>query len=84
MEAFKTEGKAGTKGHVHGGPISSGKYAIKTPGGHKHLGLSAELVHPHWKPIGRDVFYIHGRATTVAMDASCRSMLCSFRTSCPR
>src|SRR5215469_6864364 len=51
MEAFKTVGKAGAKGHVHGGPIPPGKYAIKKPGHHPHLGLSAELVHAHWKPM---------------------------------
>jgi hypothetical protein len=61
MESFKTVGKSGAKGHVHGGPIPPGKYTIKKPGHHKHLGLSAELVHPHWKPMGRDGFYIHGR-----------------------
>ena len=61
MEAFKTVGKAGAKGHVHGGPIPPGKYTIKKPGHHPHLGLSAELVHPYWKPMGRDGFYIHGR-----------------------
>jgi len=60
MEAFKTVAKAG-KGHVHGGPIPPGKYTIKKPGHDKHLGLSAELVHPHWKPMGRDGFFIHGR-----------------------
>lgn len=61
MEAFKTKGKAGARGHVHGGPIPPGTYTIKKPGHHKHLGLSAELVHPHWKPMGRDGFYIHGQ-----------------------
>lgn len=60
MEAFKTVAKAG-KGHVHGGPIPPGKYTIKKPSHHRHLGLSAELVHPHFKPMGRDGFYIHGR-----------------------
>jgi hypothetical protein len=61
MEALKTKGKAGAKGHVHGGPIPPGKYTIRKPGRHPHLGLSAELLHPHWKPMGRDGFYIHGR-----------------------
>lgn len=61
MEGLKTAGKTSTKGHVHGGPIPPGKYTIKKPGHHKHLGLSAELVHPHWKPMGRDGFFIHGR-----------------------
>jgi hypothetical protein len=61
MEALKTKGKGGAKGHVHGGPIPPGKYTIKKPAQDPHLGLSAELVHPHWKPMGRDGFSIHGR-----------------------
>ncbi len=61
MEAFKTTGKAGAKEHVHGGPIPPGKYTIKKPGQHPHLGLAAEVAHPQWKPMGRDGFYIHGR-----------------------
>ncbi len=61
MEGLKTKGKASAAGHVHGGPIPPGKYTIRRPGHHPHLGLSAELVHPRFKPMGRDGFYIHGR-----------------------
>ena len=61
MEGLKTRSMSETKGHVHGGPIPPGKYAIKKPRIHNHLGFSAELVHPRWKPMGRDGFYIHGR-----------------------
>lgn len=60
-EGLKTAGKGSAKGHVHGGPIPPGKYTIQAPAQHPHLGLSAQLVHPHWKPFGRDGFYIHGR-----------------------
>jgi len=61
MEGLKTTGAAKAKGHTHGGPIPPGSYTIKKPGQHRHLGLSAQLVHPRWKPMGRDGFYIHGR-----------------------
>lgn len=33
---------------------------LKTTG-KAHLGLAAQLVHPRWRPMGRDGFYIHGR-----------------------
>ena len=59
MEAVKT--KDSSKGHVHGGPIPPGKYTILKPSLHPHLGLSAKLVHRHFRPMGRDGFYIHGR-----------------------
>ncbi len=59
MEGLKTQD---TKhGHVHGGPIPPGKYTVCTPSKHHHLGLSARLDHPRFKPMGRDGFYIHGR-----------------------
>ena len=63
MEAFKTVKKSGAPGHQHGGPIPPGKYSIMKPAQHPHLGLSAQLVHPQWKPMGRDGFYIHGRGS---------------------
>ena len=59
MEALKTKGSSA--GHVHGGPIPPGKYTILKPSHHHHLGLSAKLVHPRFRPMGRDGFYIHGR-----------------------
>ena len=59
MEALVTSGKG--KGHVHGGPIPPGRYIIHKPGKHPHLGLSARLEHPKWRPFGRDGFFIHGR-----------------------
>ena len=61
MESLKTSKPGASGGHVHGGPIPPGKYAVSTPAHHPHLGLSARLVHPHLKPAGRDGFYIHGR-----------------------
>jgi|ERR1700693_476335 len=61
MEGLKTAGKAKTVGHLHGGPIPPGTYAIQTPAKHPHLGLSAQLVHSHWSPMGRSGFFIHGR-----------------------
>ena len=61
MEAWKTQPETRTKGHVHGGPVPPGKYTIHTPSQHPHLGLSARLVHPSWKPMGRDGFFIHSR-----------------------
>jgi hypothetical protein len=59
MEALKT--RSSSTSHVHGGPIPPGKYTILKPSHHPHLGLSAKLVHPHFRPMGRDGFYIHGR-----------------------
>jgi Protein of unknown function (DUF2778) len=61
MEGLKTSGGPNQQGHVHGGPVPPGKYKIERPRQHPHLGLSARLVHPHWKPMGRDGFFIHGR-----------------------
>jgi len=61
MEALKTTGVANSKAHRHGGPIPPGEYVIEKPSHHRHLGLSAALVHRYWKPVGRDGFYIHGR-----------------------
>jgi hypothetical protein len=61
MEGLKTTGSANAVGHRHGGPIPPGKYTISKPSHHPHLGLSAQLTHPGWKPMGRDGFYIHGR-----------------------
>jgi len=61
MEALKTKGAAASKGHVHGGPLPPGKYVVHTPAHHPHLGLSARLDHPRFRPMGRDGFYIHGR-----------------------
>ncbi|HEY7636894.1 MAG TPA: hypothetical protein VH763_15200 [Gemmatimonadales bacterium] len=54
-------GPPAPNGHVHGGPVPPGKYSIHTPSHHPHLGLSARLIHPSWKPIGRDGFFIHSR-----------------------
>lgn len=60
MEALRTRGEGGY--HVHGGPIPPGKYLICKPGRHRHLGLSAQLIHTASKaPMGRDGFYIHGQ-----------------------
>lgn len=61
MEAWKAQPPTPTKGHVHGGPVPPGKYSIHTPSHHPHLGLSARLIHPSWKPMGRDGFFIHSR-----------------------
>ena len=61
MEALKTTGAPASQGHVHGGPLPPGKYVVHTPARHPHLGLSAKLVHPRLRPMGRDGFYIHGR-----------------------
>ena len=61
MEGLKTKGQAHSVGHVHGGPIPPGAYAIHPPARHPHLGLSAQLTHPRWRPMGRDGFFIHGR-----------------------
>ena len=61
MEGLKTSGGANSSFHVHGGPLPPGKYIVHTPAQHPHLGLSAELEHPNFKPMGRDGFYIHGR-----------------------
>jgi|ERR1035441_7418946 hypothetical protein len=58
---LKTTGPAKSAGHVHGGPIPPGTYSIQKPANHPHLGLSARLDHPHWRPMGRDGFFIHGR-----------------------
>lgn len=60
-EGLKTTGPVKTAGHVHGGPIPPGTYIIQKPAQHSHLGLSARLDHRHWRPMGRDGFYIHGR-----------------------
>ena len=62
-EGLKTTGDAKSKGHVHGGPIPPGTYSIKKPSHHPHLGLSARLDHPGWRPMGRDGFFIHGRGS---------------------
>jgi hypothetical protein len=61
MEALKTKGKPHSQGHVHGGPLPPGIYVVHTPAHHPHLGLSARLDHPRFRPMGRDGFYIHGR-----------------------
>jgi hypothetical protein len=61
MEGLKTSDIPKGKGHTHGGPIPPGKYKIEKPAHHPHLGLSAKLLHPQWRPLGRDGFYIHGR-----------------------
>jgi hypothetical protein len=61
MEGLQTAGKASAIGHVHGGPLPPGKYIVSKPGHHPHLGLSAKLAHPHFHPMGRDGFYIHGQ-----------------------
>ena len=61
MEGLKTSGAANALGHVHGGPLPPGKYIVHTPSQHPHLGLSAKLTHPKFRPMGRDGFYIHGR-----------------------
>jgi len=61
LEGLKTSGGPSEKKHVHGGPVPPGKYKIEPPAKHPHLGLSAKLVHPGWKPMGRDGFFIHGR-----------------------
>jgi hypothetical protein len=59
MEGLKT---ASTRtGHVHGGPLPPGTYAVKHPAVHKHLGLSAELVPKRGNMMGRGGFFIHGR-----------------------
>jgi hypothetical protein len=60
-EGLKTVKGTKTAGHVHGGPIPPGIYKIQKPAVHPHLGLSARLDHRHWKPMGRDGFYIHFR-----------------------
>ncbi len=61
MEGLKTTGASASPGHVHGGPLPPGKYVVHTPAHHPHLGLSARLDHPRFRPMGRDGFYIHGR-----------------------
>jgi hypothetical protein len=61
MEGLKTVGSNSAVGHRHGGPIPPGRYTIVKPSHHPHLGLSAQLTHPRWRPMGRDGFYIHGR-----------------------
>lgn len=61
MEGLKTAGAGISKGHVHGGPIPPGKYVVHSPSHHPHLGLSARLDHPRFRPMGRDGFFIHGR-----------------------
>ena len=61
MEGLKTSGAANSPFHIHGGPLPPGKYVVHTPAQHPHLGLSAELEHPDFDPMGRDGFYIHGR-----------------------
>ena len=61
MEGFKTTGAPNATGHRHGGPIPPGTYKIGQPFHHPHLGLCAKLTHRHWRPMGRDGFYIHGR-----------------------
>src|SRR5271157_856860 len=61
MEALKTKGPAKSPTHVHGGPLPPGKYVVSTPAQHPHLGLSARLDHPLFRPMGRDGFYIHAR-----------------------
>jgi hypothetical protein len=61
QEGLKTTDSVKTGGHVHGGPIPPGTYLIQKPAKHPHLGLSARLDHRHWRPMGRDGFYIHGR-----------------------
>src|SRR5947209_1453429 len=61
MEALTTKNPGKVAGHVHGGPIPPGKYTVRPPAHHPHLGLSAQLVHTHLQPVGRDGFYIHGR-----------------------
>jgi hypothetical protein len=61
MEGLKTKGAAASAGHVHGGPLPPGKYVVHTPAHHPHLGLSARLDHPRFRPMGRDGFYIHGQ-----------------------
>jgi len=60
-EGLKTAGSVKSAGHRHGGPIPPGTYIIHKPAKHPHLGLSARLDHPHWRPMGRDGFYIHRR-----------------------
>jgi hypothetical protein len=53
------------KQHQHGGPIPTGRYRIRTPSRHPHLGLSARLdpydIQQTRHMAGRDGFYIHGR-----------------------
>ena len=53
------------KNHIHGGPIPTGRYRIRTPSRHPHLGLSARLdpydIDQARHMAGRDGFYIHGR-----------------------
>ena len=61
MEGLKTSGTASSSLHVHGGPLPPGKYIVHTPARHPHLGLSARLEHPRFRPMGRDGFYIHYR-----------------------
>jgi hypothetical protein len=61
MEGLKTAQKAKSPFHVHGGPIPPGTYSVDAPARHPHLGLSARLNHPRFKPMGRDGFFIHGR-----------------------
>jgi hypothetical protein len=61
LEGLKTKHSAHSPSHVHGGPIPPGKYIVRTPSHHPHLGLSARLDHPRFKPFGRDGFYIHYR-----------------------
>lgn len=61
MEGLKTSGTAGSPFHVHGGPLPPGKYVVRTPSHHSHLGLCARLEHPRFRPMGRDGFYIHAR-----------------------
>jgi hypothetical protein len=58
---LKTTGAPRASGHVHGGPIPPGTYTIRPPAIHPHLGLSAKLEHRHWRPMGRDGFFIHYR-----------------------
>jgi hypothetical protein len=63
METWKAQAQPVTRpeGHVQGGPVPPGKYAIDTPSQHPHLGLSARLVSATLKPMGRDGFFIHGQ-----------------------
>jgi hypothetical protein len=61
MEGLRTSGQARALGHVHGGPIPPGTYTIHEPGHHPHLGLSARLAHPRFRPMRRDGLFIHGQ-----------------------
>jgi hypothetical protein len=63
MTNLVTSGPKKGKGHVHGGPIPMGTYAVGVPFKHPRLGLAARLIPAHKSTLmdrGND-FFIHGR-----------------------